>query len=61
MEEKSAHQEKRRRFGYRRIHDLLRASHPGVNHKRVYRLCSAADLAVRKRKKARLPAGQRGP
>ena len=28
----------RRRFGYRRIHDLLRPSFPGVNHKRVYRL-----------------------
>jgi putative transposase len=31
-----AHQ--RRRFGYRRVHDLLRADFPGVNHKRVYRL-----------------------
>lgn len=28
----------RRRFGYRRIHDLLRPEHPGINHKRVYRL-----------------------
>ena len=28
----------RRRFGYRRIHDLLRPSFPGVNHKRIYRL-----------------------
>jgi hypothetical protein len=26
----------RRRFGYRRIHDLLRPQFPGVNHKRVY-------------------------
>ena len=25
----------RRRFGYRRIHDLLRPEFPGVNHKRV--------------------------
>uniref|UniRef100_UPI000D48EE8C IS3 family transposase n=1 Tax=Variovorax sp. GV048 TaxID=3450239 RepID=UPI000D48EE8C len=41
----------RRRFGYRRIHDMLRPHFPGVNHKRVYRLCSAANLAVRKRKK----------
>lgn len=32
----------RRRFGYRRIHDLLCPSFPGVNHKRVYRLYSAA-------------------
>ena len=41
----------RRRFGYRRIHDLLRPDFPGVNHKKVYRLYSAANLAVRKRKK----------
>ena len=27
----------RRRFGYRRVHDLLRLDFPGVNHKRVYR------------------------
>ncbi|WP_375140676.1 IS3 family transposase [Ideonella paludis] len=39
----------RRRFGYRRVHDLLRREFPGVNHKRVYRLYSAANLAVRKR------------
>jgi len=47
----------RRRFGYRRIHDLLRPEYPGVNHKRVYRLYSAANLAVRKRKKIKRPAG----
>jgi len=43
---------------YRRIHDLLRPEFPGVNHKRVYRLYSQAQLAVRKRKKGRraLPA-----
>jgi putative transposase len=28
---------------------------PGVNHKRVYRLYSAANLAVRKRKKVKRP------
>ena len=28
----------RRRFGYCRVHDLLRQRHPHVNHKRVYRL-----------------------
>jgi hypothetical protein len=28
----------RRRFGYRRIHDLIRPEFPGVNHKRIYRL-----------------------
>ena len=51
----------RRRFGYRRIHDMLRQEFPGVNHKRVYRLYSAAKLAVRKRKKVRRPAGERVP
>ena len=40
----------RRRFGYRRIHDMLRTEYPGVNHKRVYRLYSEANLAVRRRK-----------
>jgi len=51
----------RRRFGYRRIHDLLRPEFPQVNHKRVYRIYSAADLAVRKRKKAKRPASERVP
>jgi len=51
----------RRRFGYRRVHDLLRTAHPGVNHKRVYRLYRAADLAVRKRAKAKRPVGSRTP
>ena len=52
---------KRRRFGYRRVHDLLRRNHPGVNHKRVYRLYRAADLAVRKRRKGRKPNNERVP
>ena len=51
----------RRRFGYRRIHDLLRPEFPQVNHKRVYRLYSAADLAVKKRKKAKRPVSERVP
>lgn len=51
----------RRRFGYRRVHDLLRPDFPGVNHKRVYRLYSDANLAVRKRKKVRRPATERTP
>ena len=50
-----------RRFGYRRIHDLLRPEFPGVNHKRVYRLYSQAQLAVRKRKKVRRAASERVP
>ena len=54
-----AHQ--RRRFGYRRVHDLLRRDFPGVNHKRVYRLYREADLAVRKRKKIKRPLNERVP
>ena len=49
----------RRRFGYRRIHDMLRPEFPGVNHKRGYRLYSEANLAVRRRKKVRRPASER--
>ena len=38
----------RRRAGYRMIADLLRPEHPGINHKRIYRLYSEAGLAVRR-------------
>lgn len=51
----------RRRFGYRRIHDLLRPAFPGINHKRVYRLYLNANLAVKKRKKAKRPLSERVP
>jgi putative transposase len=51
----------RRRFGYRRIHDLLRSELPGVNHKRVYRLYSNANQAVRHRKKVKWPPNERVP
>jgi putative transposase len=40
----------RRRFGYRRIADMLRADGEALNDKRVYRLYRAEDLAVRKRR-----------
>ena len=43
--------QERRRFGYRRIHALLRREGILTNHKRVYRLYRLADLAVRKRKR----------
>ena len=49
----------RRRFGYRRLHDLLRPEFPTVNHKKVYRLYREANLAVRRRKKARRPPVER--
>lgn len=51
----------RRRFGYRRIHDMLKLDFPGINHKRVYRLYRAANLAVRRRRKAKRPANERVP
>lgn len=41
----------RRRFGYRRVHQLLRREGTEVNHKKVYRLYRQAGLAVRKRKR----------
>jgi putative transposase len=49
----------RRRFGYRRLHDLLGPEFPKVNHKRIYRLYKAANLAVRRRKKTKFPAALR--
>src|SRR3569832_2304237 len=41
----------RRRFGYRRIHAMLRREGNEVNNKRVYRLYSAENLAVTRRKR----------
>ena len=41
----------RRRFGYRRLHALVRREGVQVNHKRIYRLYSSAGLSVRRRKK----------
>lgn len=43
----------RPRFGYRRLHVLLRREGQRINHKRVYRLYQAADLAVRRRPRKR--------
>ena len=45
------------RFGYRRLHLLLRREFGTLNHKRVYRLYRNAGLAVRRnrRKRAALP------
>lgn len=51
----------RRRFGYRRLHDLLDLEFPDVNHKRVYRLYRDANLAVRRRRKAKYPSALRQP
>ena len=48
----------RRRFGYRRLHDLLRPEFPTVNHKKIYRLYREANLAVRRRRKMRRPVAR---
>lgn len=37
----------RRRFGYQCIHNMLRTQLPRVNHKEIYQLHSAANLAGR--------------
>jgi putative transposase len=51
----------RRRFGYRRIHDLLTREGHAVNHKRVWRLYRDNNLAVRKRRKAKRIRNERMP
>ena len=44
----------RRRFGYRRLHVLLRREGHVVNHKRVYRLYREEGLSVRRRCRKRV-------
>ncbi|PHQ73743.1 IS3 family transposase [Marinobacter salarius] len=51
----------RRRFGYRRVHQLLRREGIDVNHKKVYRLYREAGLAVPKRKRRKGIAMERQP
>ena len=54
-----AHQ--RHRFGYRRLHVLLRRDGETASRNRVYRLYRAEGLAVRKRKGRRRAVGARAP
>src|SRR5262249_54880672 len=49
----------RPRFGYRRLHVLLRREGRRVNHKRVYRLYRLEGLSVRRRRRKRPAAAQR--
>ena len=49
----------RRRFGYRRIHDLLRREGVHANHKRIYRLYCEAGLSVGKRRRRKLVMADR--
>ena len=44
----------RPRFGYRRLHALLRREGEVLNHKRIYRVYRAAGLAVPRRKRKRV-------
>ena len=39
------------RFGYRRLHVLLRRSGEAVNHKRVHRVYREAGLSIRRKKR----------
>jgi len=51
----------RRRFGYRRLHVLLRREGEQVNHKRVYRLYREEGLSVRRRGRKRVSRAERLP
>lgn len=51
----------RRRFGYRRLHVLLRREGVVVNHKRVYRLYREEGLVVRRRGRKRVARETRLP
>ena len=53
--------EERPRFGYRRLHRMLRREKWVVNHKRVYRLYQEEGLAMRRRKGKRFRAEARVP
>lgn len=51
----------KRRYGYRRIHVLLRREGWQVNRKRTYRVYRDAGLAVRRRKRKRIGPFERKP
>jgi putative transposase len=51
----------KRRYGYRRIHVLLRREGWQVNRKHTYRLYREAGLAVRRRKRKRIGSFERRP
>ena len=55
------HAAERPRFGYRRLHVLLRRDGHNVNHKRVYRIYRAEGLIVRRRERKRIAAVARKP
>jgi putative transposase len=50
---------KRPRYGYRRLHELMRRDGVEVNHKRLYRIYREEQLAVRRRRRKRIAASAR--
>jgi putative transposase len=54
------HAHERKRFGYRRIHLLLKMEGIKVNHKKVYRLYKQLGLKVHKRAHRKRAIGHRG-
>ena len=50
----------RSRFGYRRLHALLRREGMVINHKRVLRLYQLAQLGLQRQKRKRRPSVARG-
>jgi transposase InsO family protein len=54
-----AHQ--RRRFGYRRLHILLRREGMMINRKKTQRLCREKGLTARRRKRRKRAIGARAP
>ena len=53
--------EERPRFGYRRVHALLRREGYAVNRKRVYRIYKTAGLAVKRRSRRKLREARPAP
>ena len=53
--------QQRRRFGYRRLHILLRREGIVINHKKTQRLYREEKLAVRRRRNRRRAIGARAP
>jgi putative transposase len=51
----------RRRFGYRRVHVLLKREGHVVNHKKLFRLYRGEKLAVRRRGSRKRAIGTRAP
>lgn len=49
----------KRRYGYRRLHVLVKREGWAVNHKRLFRVYQQAGLAVRRRKRKRIAGVER--